>query len=104
MPYDPATREVKSVQLNATKEHPLKITPLTGDHVQLVRCEFRGRRSPGSPSLTLSLVSGYQWIWTNQSRAMSNRCTWVTVAQPMILAAMSIRSTPRQKSGTIEIL
>jgi hypothetical protein len=42
--YDPTTREVKSVELNATKEHPLKITPLTGDHVQLVALRIQGAK------------------------------------------------------------
>jgi len=42
--YDPNTREVKSVQLNATKEHPLKITPMTGDHVQLVALRIQGSK------------------------------------------------------------
>jgi hypothetical protein len=42
--YDPVTREVKSVQLNATKEHQLKITPMTGDHVQLVALRIQGSK------------------------------------------------------------
>jgi hypothetical protein len=42
--YDPITREMKSVQLNATKEHPIKITPMTGDHVQLVTLRLQGSR------------------------------------------------------------
>jgi hypothetical protein len=40
--YDPTTREIKSVQLNATKEHPLKITPMTGNFVQLVALQIEG--------------------------------------------------------------
>ena len=40
--YDPTTRVVKSVPLNATKAHPLKITPMTGDHVQLVALRIQG--------------------------------------------------------------
>lgn len=42
--YDPTTQEVKSVQLNATKEHPLKITPMTGDRVQLVALRIQGSK------------------------------------------------------------
>ena len=34
--YDPTTREMKSVQLNATKEHPIRITPITSPGVKLV--------------------------------------------------------------------
>lgn len=42
--YDPTTRTVKSVQLNATKEHPLKITPITADRVQLVALRIEGSK------------------------------------------------------------
>jgi RNA polymerase sigma factor (sigma-70 family) len=42
--YDPTTRGVKSVQLNATNEHPLKVTPMTGDHVQLVALRIQGSK------------------------------------------------------------
>ena len=43
--YDPVTRTAKSVQLNATKEHPLKITPVKGgDHVQLVALQLQGSK------------------------------------------------------------
>src|SRR5262245_44898761 len=42
--YDPTTRKVKSVQLNATKEHPLRITPMTGDRVQLVALQIHGSK------------------------------------------------------------
>ncbi len=40
--YNPTTREIKSVQLNATKEHPLKITPMTGNFVHLVALRIEG--------------------------------------------------------------
>ena len=40
--YNPISREVKSVQLNATKDQPLRITPMTGSHVQLVALRLEG--------------------------------------------------------------
>jgi hypothetical protein len=42
--YDPVTREVKSVQLNASKEHPLKITPRSGPRVELVALHLEGSK------------------------------------------------------------
>ncbi len=40
--YDPKTREVKSVQLNATKEQPLKVTARTAQAVDLVALRLEG--------------------------------------------------------------
>src|SRR5207247_5303677 len=42
--YNPTTRKVKSVQLNATKEHPLRITPITANFVQLVALRLQGSK------------------------------------------------------------
>jgi hypothetical protein len=42
--YDPVSREVKSVQLNATKDQPLRITPVTGPAVSLVALRLYGQK------------------------------------------------------------
>jgi hypothetical protein len=40
--YDPVSRAMKSVQLNATKEHPIQVTPISGNHVQHVALHLHG--------------------------------------------------------------
>jgi RNA polymerase sigma factor (sigma-70 family) len=42
--YDPGTREVKAIELNATKEHPLKITPMTAPFVKIVALQLQGSK------------------------------------------------------------
>ena len=42
--YDPVTKVSKSVALNASKENPLKITPISGSHVQHVALRLQGSK------------------------------------------------------------
>jgi RNA polymerase sigma factor (sigma-70 family) len=42
--YDPDTREVKAIELNATKEHPLKISPITANAVRIVALRLQGSK------------------------------------------------------------
>jgi RNA polymerase sigma factor (sigma-70 family) len=42
--YDPVSRATKSVQLNATNEHPIRVTPLSGAHVQHVALLLHGKK------------------------------------------------------------
>jgi hypothetical protein len=42
--YDPTNHEIKSIELNATGDHPLRITPVRGDHVGHVALRIQGSR------------------------------------------------------------
>ena len=76
--YNPETREVKAVRLNATQGRPDQ-----GDAERWCRargswgCNSRGRRSPGSPSSTSNRTSGRHWTWTNRPTESSSRSPWV---------------------------
>ena len=60
--YDPTTREMKSVQLNATKEHPIRITPITAPDNQPVALVALGLRGSKITRLAVFDLKSGRWL------------------------------------------
>ena len=99
--YNLETQEVKAVRLNATEEHPIKVTPAVGPRAGVVGLHLEGRRSPGSPSSTSSRASGRPWTWTNRPAESSSRCPWAMVRSRTRSVVISICTPQRHPRGIV---
>ena len=99
--YNPETREVKAVRLNATEEQPIKVTPKMDPAHQLVGLGSRGRRSLGSPSSTSSRASGRPWTWTNRPAGSSSRWPWAPARWRTKSVDLSMCTPQRHPRGIV---